>query len=303
MGPRPLVPQLLERCSFPPAGNAVTCAVSGGADSTALLVLAMAAGCDAVALHVDHGLRAGSTDEGHIVAGLAERVGARFRQETVVVAPGPNLEARARAARYSVLPADALLGHTADDQAETVLLNLMRGAGPEGLAGMRADQRRPILALRRRETRALCDELALDVIDDPSNLDPGLRRNRVRMELLPLLDDIAQRDVVPVIARQAQLLREISDELDSQVGSLDVTDARALAALSPVLARQAVRRWLRACSPEGHPPDAGTVERVLGVARGEARATDVSEGWRVQRTRQRLVLVAPPGSAPSPSHG
>ena len=135
----PRVAALLARCSFPPAGTAVDCAVSGGADSLALLVLAVAAGCSVTAIHVDHGLREGSAGEADVVAAAAARFGARFRAERVDVASGPNLEARARAARYAVLPADVLLGHTADDQAETILINLLRGAGVGGLTGMRRD--------------------------------------------------------------------------------------------------------------------------------------------------------------------
>ena len=103
----PLVADLLARCSFPPAGAVATCAVSGGADSLSLLVLAVAAGCEVTAVHVDHGLRDGSAAEAGVVADLAARVGAGFRSERVSVAPGPNLEARARAARYGVLPDQA----------------------------------------------------------------------------------------------------------------------------------------------------------------------------------------------------
>ena len=105
---------LLARCRFPPAGTEVTCAVSGGADSSALLVLATAAGCDATAVHVDHGLRPGSADEARVVEALAARLGARFRSVTVEVPEGPDLEARARDARRAVLPPGTLYGHTAD---------------------------------------------------------------------------------------------------------------------------------------------------------------------------------------------
>lgn len=283
--------ELLGRCTFPSAGTAVTCAVSGGADSSALLVLACAAGCVPTAIHVDHGLRPGSAAEAAVVAGLADRLGVAFEARRVAVADGPNLEARARAARWSVLPAGTLTGHTLDDQAETVLVNLLRGAGTTGLAGMRVAGH-PLLAVRRAETRALCAELGIDVVDDPSNVDPRHLRNRVRAELLPLLDDLAHRDLAPVLARQADVLRAEDDLLDELAAGLDPTDARGLAAAPVALARRAVRNWLRV----EHPPDAATVERVLDVARGLAVACDVGGGRRVARHAQRLSLAGPPGA-------
>ena len=200
MSPEPL----LARCTFPPAGTHVTCAVSGGADSLALLVLAVAAGGDVTAVHVDHGLRPGSAAEAEFVRAAADRLGAAFRAETVDVAPGPNLEARARAARYAVLPPDVLTGHTADDQAETVLLNLMRGSGLDGVRGIGAPARRPLLEIRRRETHALCAAEGLTPVVDESNNDPAFSRNRVRHELLPLLGDIGRRDPVPLLCRLAE---------------------------------------------------------------------------------------------------
>ncbi|HEY2435791.1 MAG TPA: ATP-binding protein, partial [Solirubrobacteraceae bacterium] len=108
---------LLPRATFPSAGTEVTCAVSGGADSLALLVLACAAGCRVTAVHVDHGLRPGSAAEADVVAAAALRFGADFRAEKAHVDAGPNLEARARRARFALLPPEVLTGHTADDQA------------------------------------------------------------------------------------------------------------------------------------------------------------------------------------------
>ncbi len=290
-----VVAGLLERCRFPAPGSPVSCAVSGGADSSALAVLAVAAGLDVTAVHVDHGLRPGSGAEAGVVAELAGRFGMGFRAEQVVVEPGPNLEARARAARHAVLPVGAMLGHTADDQAETVLLNLVRGAGLDGLAGMRPDERRPVLALRRAETHHLCARIDIDVVDDPSNDDPAFRRNRIRHEVLPLLDDIAGRDVAAVLARQAPMLREVLDVLDDQIVvlGLDATDARSLAAAPPAVAAHAVRVWLRTFSPEGHPPDAASVRRVLEVAAGQRRATEVTGGHRVVRSAGVLRVEAP----------
>lgn len=291
------VDALLARCTFPPAGTAVTCAVSGGADSSALLVLAVAAGCRATAVHVDHGLRAGSAGEAALVASLAERLGAGFRAVTVDVGDGPNLEARARDARYAALPPDVLTGHTADDQAETVLINLLRGAGTSGMAAMRPGPTRPILGLRREETTALCAALGIDVVRDPTNDDPRHLRNRVRHELLPLLDDLSRRDLVPVLVRQADLVRDEADLLDDLADQLDPTDAKALATAPPALARRAIRRWLTTT----HPPDAATVARVLAVARGESTATDIGQGRRVERHQQRLSVRLFPTPSPSSS--
>jgi tRNA(Ile)-lysidine synthase len=269
--------------------------VSGGADSTALLALAVAAGCSARAVHVDHGLRAGSAAEAQVVAANAERLGAGFESVTVTIDPGPNLEARARAARHQALGPDACFGHTADDQAETVLLNVLRGAGLDGIAAMRSDVRHPILELRRAETVDLCAHLELALVEDPSNEDPTIRRNRVRHEVLPLLADVSERDVVPLLARLARHAREAADSLDAAAASLDPTDARAVAGADPALARRALRGWLRATSVERHPPDEAAVDRVL--ARGEVSATEVAGGWRVARSAGVLRFEPPPGPA------
>ena len=283
---------LLGRCTFPAAGNALSCAVSGGADSLALLVLATNAGCRVTALHVDHGLRPGSADEASLVRAAAIRFGAAFEALTVRVDPGPNLEARARSARYSVLPRDVATGHTADDRAETMLLNLIRGAGLDGLAALRGPSpAHPLLDLRRVETRALCAAVALVPFEDPSNAEPAFRRNRIRHEVLPLLDDVAERDVAGVLARQGALLADDADLLASLATALDPTDARALSAAAAPLARRAVRSWLTG----EHPPDGATVERVLAVARGDAVATDVGGGREVRRSAGRLRLTSGKG--------
>lgn len=284
----PLLDQLVERCHFPPEGTRVTCAVSGGGDSLALLALATAAGCEVTAMHVDHGLRSGSANEAEVVRDAARRFGAAFDARRVDVGAGPNLEARARAARYRVLPEGALTGHTADDLAETVLLNMLRGAGLDGLTGF-DPVRRPIRRLRRADTEALCRYLGLVPIRDPSNDDPLHRRNRVRHELLPLLDDIAQRDVALVLARQVDHLAADAALLDELVGSLDPTDASALAAAPEPLARRAVRSWLRS-GAEQHPPDAAAVARVLAVAAGRAVACEIGGGRSVRRSKGRLTL-------------
>jgi len=283
-----LVRTLLERSNFPSPDRLtnVDCAVSGGPDSMALLFLAVSAGLSVTAHHVDHGLRPASASEANIVAELCDRIGARFIAHRVDLEDGPNLEARARAARRTTLPSGVMTGHTADDQAETVLLNLMRGAGVEGLAGMRRSTSKPLLSIRRSETHELCRVANIEVATDESNFDPRFRRNRVRNELLPLINDISQRDVAAVIARESTLIADDEEFLDSLAIGVDVHDALGLAATPLPLARRAVRHWLA----DPYPPDSATVERVLEVARGIHPSCEVGRGRRVVRSRQRLEL-------------
>lgn len=286
-----LAPVLLARTRFPPPGTSLACAVSGGPDSLALLVLAVAAGCAPTAYHVDHGLREGSAGEADVVAAAAEALGVEAVSLAAPCEPGPNLEARARAARFAVLPSPVATGHTADDQAETILLNLLRGAGLDGLAPMVDGERHPIVGLRRRETHALVASVGLAIVDDPSNRSPELRRNRIRHELLPLCEEIAARDVVAVVARQAALLAADAALLEELSLAIDPADARAVAAAPRPLARRALRRWLRTLLPGGHPPDGATLARVLAVAAGESRACELPGGMRIARARGRLVAV------------
>jgi len=281
-----LVQELLSRTHFPSVTvmpHGVACAVSGGADSVSLLILAVAKGHRVTAYHVDHGLRTGSENEFSLVENVCQSFGATAVSLRADLADGPNLEARARQARFALLPPDVLTGHTADDQAETVLINLMRGAGTEGLSGMRYTHSKPILHLRRHETEALCAAFEIDLVEDSSNSDPRFQRNRVRHELLPLLNSIAQRDVAQLIARESQLIGDDEKDLASVI---DVFDAPALAAAPLPLARRAIRMWL--ANP--YPPDAATVERVLEVARGIHPGCEIGGGKQVRRSNQRLRL-------------
>lgn len=298
----PSLRELLERCTFPEPGSEVTCAVSGGADSTALVALAVAAGLRVEAVHVDHSLRPGSDRESAAVRRVLSAWGVPLRAVTVPVAPGGDLEARARSARQGALPPDALLGHTADDQAETVLLRILRGTGPTGLAAMRAE-RHPMLRVRRSQTHALCTHLGVTPFHDPSNDDPRFRRNRVRHELLPLLDDIAARDVVPLLCRLAELSADQADLLDALAATVDPTDAAELAATPVPVAATAIRTWWRRTTHAEHPPDAAAVTRIMDVAGGRTIGCDVLDGWTVRRTAGRLRLERDPASGAGAGNG
>ena len=163
------------------------------------MALAVAGGLHVTAIHVDHGLRSESATEANIVRSAAEAVCAQFQAVTVEVGHGPNLEARARQARYQALPDDVLTGHTADDQAETILLNILRGAGIDGLTGIRPTGGpsqhvgHPLLAIRRSETEAVCQLMGWTPVSDPSNNDHSLLRNRIRQQILPLLNEADRR--------------------------------------------------------------------------------------------------------------
>ncbi len=291
------VDDYLPKCRFPDAvAGPVSLAVSGGPDSMALMVLARAAGLQGTVVHVDHGLRPGSDREAAVVGAVAAGLGFDFRPCRVSVAPGPDLEARARSARYRVLPDGVMTGHTMDDQAETVLLNVLRGAALDGLSAMRSrpDRHRPLLGLRRYETEEVCRRAGIDVIRDPTNGDPRFRRNRLRSEALPLLCDIAGRDLIPVLARQAALAAEDVDLLETMASDIDPCDVGALRAAPAPLARRALRRWLRSAPAGGdedlHPPSGAELARVMAVVEGRHVACELAGGRRVARRAGRLRL-------------
>jgi tRNA(Ile)-lysidine synthase len=214
-----------------------------------------------------------------------------------VVDAGANFEARARSARRAALPDGVLTGHTMDDLAETVLLNMMRGAGLDGLSPMVNDPTKPLRDLRRLALHDYVASTSFVALHDETNDDPAFRRNRVRHELMAMLDDVAGRDVVPILARQAALVfdeRVWLDELavvDVAV-TLENADCRELRTWP----RARLRRWLRAQlrSPdEGdgeHPPSADEVERAIAVVSGDVVAMELSGGRRLSRREQHLML-------------
>jgi tRNA(Ile)-lysidine synthase len=248
--------------TLPPAVRAAPVLVgcSGGADSLALAAAAAAEHPDVRAAVVDHRLQDGSAARAAATAAVLAGLGVPAAVHPVDATGPGGPEAAARAARYAALRAArphpdtaVLLGHTLDDQAETVLLGLGRGSGARSLAGMRpwdAPWSRPLLELRRATTRAACAELGLPVWDDPHNTDPRFVRVRLRHEVLPLLEDVLAGGVAAALARTAAQLREDDDALDALAGDAlhragDPPDTAVLAGLPPAVRRRALRRWLR----------------------------------------------------------
>ena len=297
----------------------IVAACSGGADSSALAAAlafeARAAGVQVGAVTVDHGLQPDSTARATATAALLGQLGLDpvvVRRVAVGDAGGP--EAAARAARYAALAevageldARVALGHTLDDQAETVLLGLGRGSGPRSLAGMVEERTtggtlwwRPLLGIRRATTREACAAQGLPVWDDPWNDDPVYQRVRLRTEVLPLLEDVLGGGVAAALARTADLLREDLDGLDElAAGELSrLTDGEGLAVsaarLPAALRRRVIRGWLlRAGIGDLQAVHLRSVDALLVRWRGQGRA-DLPGGGGVVRSSGRLVLL-PPG--------
>jgi len=272
---------------------ALALAVSGGPDSLALLLLAAATRPGAVkAATVDHQLRAESAAEAAFVAQVCAALGVPHAILPVAVADDPaGLQAAARAARYAALGgwmardriATLLTAHHADDQAETLLMRLQRGAGVSGLAGVRAHGPlpgsggrlalcRPLLGWRRSELGAIVAAAGLAAVDDPSNADPDFDRVRMRMHLAetPWLD-------VPALARSAAALAQADAALDAMAARLfdeRVRPAPDGLALDPdgipdELRRRLVTRCLAAVAPGAAPRGEQVTSLLAALARGE----------------------------------
>jgi len=321
MGPHPAVADVrraVRECLGDlPEGALVLVACSGGADSLALAAatgfVAPRLGLRAGLLTVDHGLQEGSAARAREVVALAPRLGLDPAEAlTVTVGREGGPEAAAREARYAALAAAAdrlgaaavLLGHTLDDQAETVLLRLARGSGTRSLAGMPAISgryRRPLLGLRRRRTAEACAALGLDPWKDPHNSDPAYARARVRHHALPALEDTLGPGVAEALARTARLCADDADALDvwaervwarsaAEGGGLAV---EVLAAEPPAVRRRVIQRAAVAAGARASALAAVHIEqvdRLITEWRGQRRV-ELPGGVSVLRRCGTLIFA------------
>ena len=331
MGPHPALAQvrravrtslLADRAAH--LSHRVLVACSGGADSLALAVAtafeAPRAGYDAGLITIDHGLQDGSAERAGEVAALGFELGFDPVYEVRVevgAAGGP--EGAARSARYgaldraaAALDARVLLGHTLDDQAETVLLGLGRGSGPRSIAGMRpvdGAYLRPLLGVRRDQTDAVCAAVGLRPWRDPHNDDPAFQRVRLRREVLPLLEDVLRGGVAEALARTALQLRTDLDALDgllepaglaafgaaldwlaaAQVGGPEL-DAAGLAALPAAVRARVLRAWSAAAGAAALTAQhTASLDELVTNWHGQG-PVDLPGGRRALRTSARLRI-------------
>jgi tRNA(Ile)-lysidine synthase len=316
-----------------PGSGSVLVALSGGADSMALAAAtafeAKRTGLGAGAVIVDHGLQAGSAEVAAVAARQAEALGLDpvLVVSVTVTDAGDGPEAAARTARYAAFEralaatgaGAVLLGHTLDDQAESVLLGLARGSGARSLQGMAVisgPYRRPLLGIRRAQTVQACVDAGLDAWNDPQNVDPRYARVRVRGRVLPVLEDELGPGIAEALARTAEVLREDADTLDALVPALVASAVTTvptgvavsvpeLGAQPPALAHRMIRQVAEAefgVTLEHRHTQA--VSRLVTHWHGQ-KAVDLP-GIRVERQGGMLVFSAPRhthSKGPFSSHG
>jgi tRNA(Ile)-lysidine synthase len=307
-------------------GDAVLVAVSGGPDSMALMHL-LAARAPAWQLrlgiaHLDHGLRPESAQDADFIRRLAAGMGVALHIERVEVRELQgrwrlSVEAAGRKARYRFLRAAAdrhgygrvALAHHADDNAETLLLNLLRGGGRRGLAGMPPVREgrwiRPLIGATRRDIREYLERHHLPSLTDPTNADNAFLRNRIRQQLIPLLERDYQPAVRAVLHRSAEVLRDEEDWIEAQICPLfdQVTRFRqpgrvslaasVLAGFAPAVRRRIVRAALRCVKEDLHRIAFVHIEGMLALAErtNDAGPLHLPDGVRVQRRGDLLEIT------------
>jgi tRNA(Ile)-lysidine synthase len=299
----------------------VLVALSGGADSLALAAAvafeADRAGVRAVAVTVDHDLQPGSAQVAFDTADAARALGLEAAVVAVEVGSEGGPEAAARSARYDALRDAAtdyaasavLLGHTLDDQAETVLLGLARGSGATSLAGMapavdedEVTWLRPLLAVRRTTTRAACAAQGLVPWEDPHNVDETFARVRVRQRVLPMLETELGPGIADALARTAEQLREdaeafaemIDETIEDIVEPAEAGIAISVAALAanPAALRNRILRHVAASEFHASLSRAQTLEVARLVTDWHGQGPIDLPGFHARREGARVILAA-----------
>jgi tRNA(Ile)-lysidine synthase len=288
--------------------------VSGGRDSIALLHLLYSQGCkELIVAHLDHQLRSESAADARFVATLASEYGfdVVVAQEDIgkrAAATKQSIEAAARDARLAFFARVArehncprvLLAHHADDQVETVLFNFLRGSGIAGLGGMAPHSvrnvenfdltiMRPLLDTWRAELDAYVAEHRLDYREDSSNADPGHTRNRVRHQLIPMLEEAFGRDVRPTILRMAKMLRVENEFIEASTPEAPENLPVALVnSLPDALQRRLIHRWLK--SHDARDIGFDVVERVRALCTERTAKTNLAGDRHVRRRGMKLFI-------------
>ena len=300
------------------AGDRVLVAVSGGADSLALAAAILreskAFAITPIAVTIDHQLQSGSGDQAKKVESQLKEMGyEKVLCKEVVVTTESGLEAGARDARYQALSACAeeekaakvFLGHTRDDQAETVLLGLARGSGTRSLSGMAVENGiyiRPLLGITRSETVAACSEIGIEPWNDPHNGNTEFSRVRVRTEVLPIMEEKLGPGIAAALSRSAAILRDDADALDAitdrEISQLDLSslDCQHLSSLARAIRSRVLRAALYAAgAPSGSitADHLGAVEALVTSWHGQG-ALSLPGGVKVERISGRLSLLAQP---------
>ena len=298
-------------------GEPLLVLLSGGADSTCLLDVALRLGARVGALHANYGLRPESDSDADSCRALCERLGVSLTVERLSLPGLGNLQAEARELRYALAErhaggGDYATGHTASDQAETVLYRLAVSPGRRALLGMPARRGRlvrPLLEVTREETRDYCRARGLDWVEDRSNVDPRFARARVREEVVPVLRELnpaAERTIVEtsrLLADESEVLERAVDEVLVRLGG-QAQEIAELQALPPGLARLVLRRLAERHSASTHALSRADCDAILHLGeRGGTASLDLGGGLRAIAEYGTLRFTRDPdASPPDPVH-
>lgn len=302
----------MDRCGV---SDAILIGLSGGADSVAL-TRALSAICEERklplhAVYVNHGLRAAARGEEDFCQRLCDSLGISFLVKRVEITPGGNLEAKAREARYAAYKAAMketrsrilALAHHLDDQAETMLLHLLHGAGADGVGGMREFSGpiwRPLLGLSRRQLRLALEELGQVWCEDESNADPAFSRNYLRNEVLPRISERFP-EAAAALGRTAVILQGENDYLQLQAEEWIAQNASQgvwpflmtapLIGLHPAMQRRILRAYAKLYGVDLEYDHTERLRELLHQPHGSV--CNLPQNWRALRTKDRLHLLPP----------